>query len=352
MNAHHTEVEEHDATNAYQSLSETTGHDDPRWAFGTGIVEEAGAEISSPLPDGVDAADLAAYCLMLGDDALIYAHRLSEWVSNAPELEEEMALANTALDLLGQARMLLARAGHAEGVSMAGSASSAGPAMAGSASSAGPAMASSARRAGASSAARAAAGSAGRDEDALAYLRAEAEFRNVGLAELSDHLDFARAVARLLIFSTWRLALLHRLLGSADPVIAAVAAKGVKEVTYHRDYAARWTLRLGDGTEESHRRMQSALDALWPYFGELFRTSDEERRLIETGVAVDPAQTREEVDAVLDQVLAKATLTRPERPFIGTIGGCGGRQGVHTEHLGHALAEMQSLARQHPGATW
>jgi ring-1,2-phenylacetyl-CoA epoxidase subunit PaaC len=308
VNAHHTEVEEHDATNAYQSLSETTGHDDPRWAFGTGIVEEAGAEISSPLPDGVDAADLAAYCLMLGDDALIYAHRLSEWVSNAPELEEEVALANTALDLLGQARILLARAGHAEDV--------------------------------------------GRDEDTLAYLRTEAEFRNVGLAELSDDLDFARAVARLLIFSTWRLALLHRLLGSADPVIAAVAAKGVKELTYHRDYAARWTLRLGDGTDDSHRRMQSALDALWPYVGELFRTSDEERRLIETGVAVDPAQTRDEVDAVLDQVLAKATLTRPERPFIGTIGGRGGRQGVHTEHLGHALAEMQSLARQHPGATW
>lgn len=314
MNAHHTEVEEHavttdtDATNAYQSLSETTGHDDPRWAFGTGIVEEAGAEITSPLPDGVDAADLAAYCLMLGDDALIYGHRLSEWVSNAPELEEDVALANTALDLLGQARVLLARAAHVEG--------------------------------------------AGRDEDTLAYLRTEAEFRNVGLAELSDDLDFARAVARLLIFSSWRLALLNRLLGSADPVIAAVAAKGVKELTYHRDYAARWTLRLGDGTDESHRRMQSALDALWPYVGELFRTSDEERRLIEAGVAVDPAQTRDEVDAVLDEVLAKATLTRPQRPFIGTIGGRSGRQGVHTEHLGHALAEMQSLARQHPGATW
>lgn len=319
MNAHHTEIWEHDATNAYQSLSETTSHDDPHWAFGTGIVEEEGAEIGSPLPDGVDPTDLAAYCLMLGDDALIYSHRLSEWVSNAPELEEDVALANTALDLLGQARVLLARAGHVEGAaaSMAGSASS-----------------------------------AGRDEDALAYLRTDAQFRNVALAELSDDLDFARAVARLLIFSSWRLALLQRLVGSADPVIAAVAAKGVKELTYHRDYAARWTLRLGDGTDESHRRMQSALDALWPYVGELFRTSDEERRLIEAGVAVDPARTREEVDAVLDEVLAKATLTRPERPFIGTIGGRGGRQGLHTEHLGPALAEMQSLARQHPGATW
>jgi ring-1,2-phenylacetyl-CoA epoxidase subunit PaaC len=298
---------EEDATNAYQSLSETTEHDDPRWAFGTG-VEDVAAEITSPVPDGVDPADLAAYCLMLGDDALIYSHRLSEWVSNAPELEEEVALANTALDLLGQARVLLARAGHAEG--------------------------------------------ADRDEDALAYRRNEAQFRNVGLAELSDDLDFARAVARLLIFSTWRLALLHRLLGSADPVIAAVAGKGVKELTYHRDYAARWTLRLGDGTDDSHRRMQAALDTLWPYVGELFRTSDEERRLVHRGVAVDPADTRAEVGAVLDEVLAKATLTRPDRPFIGTIGGRSGRQGVHTEHLGHALAEMQSLARQHPDTTW
>lgn len=299
---------EEDATNAYRSLSETTGHDDPRWAFGTGIVEEAGAEITSPVPGGVDPADLTAYCLMLGDDALIYSHRLCEWVSNAPELEEEVALANIALDLLGQARVLLARAGHVEGRD--------------------------------------------RDEDALAYLRPDAEFRNVGLAELPDDLDFARGVARLLVFCTWRLAVLHRLEGSADPVIAAVAAKGVKEVTYHRDYAARWTLRLGDGTAGSHRRMQAALDALWPYVGELFRTSDQERRLVAAGVAVDPADTRDEVDAVLDQVLATATLTRPERPFIGTIGGRGGRQGVHTEHLGHVLAEMQSLARRHPGATW
>jgi ring-1,2-phenylacetyl-CoA epoxidase subunit PaaC len=300
---------EEDAANAYQSLSETTGHDDPRWAFGTGIVEEEGAEITSPAPDGVDPADLAAYCLMLGDDALVYSHRLSEWVSNAPELEEDVALANTALDLLGQARVLLARAAHLSGGD-------------------------------------------GVTEDSLAYLRADAEFRNVALAELSDDLDFARAVGRLLIFSTWRLAVLNRLLVSADPVIAAVAGKGVKELTYHRDYAARRTLRLGDGTAESHRRMQAALDSLWPYVGELFRTSDEERRLVEAGVAVDPGQTREEVDAVLDQVIAKATLTRPDRPFIGTIGGRSGRQGVHTEHLGHALAEMQSLARQHPGATW
>jgi ring-1,2-phenylacetyl-CoA epoxidase subunit PaaC len=307
VNTHHTEIDEHDPTNAYQSLADTVGHDDPRWAFGSG-VEDVQAEITSPVPDGVDPVDLTAYCLMLGDDALVCSQRLAEWVSNAPELEEEVALANTALDLLGQARVLLARAAHVE--------------------------------------------DAGRDEDALAYLRGEPEFRNVALAELPDGLDFARAIARLLLFSTWRLALLHRLLDSRDPVLAAVAGKGVKELTYHRDYAARWTLRLGDGTAESHRRMQAALDAVWPHLGELFRTSDEERRLSAAGVAVDPEQTREEVDAVLDEVLTRATLTRPTAPPAGTIGGRGGRQGLHTEHLGHVLAEMQSLAREHRGASW
>ena len=303
----HPHALEEDATNAYQSLSETTEHDDPRWAFGTGF-EDVEAEISAPVPDGVDAADLAAYCQMLGDDALIYSHRMSEWVSNAPELEEEVALANIALDLLGQARVLLARAGHVEG--------------------------------------------AGRDEDALAYFRDEAQFRNVALAEQSDDLDFGRCTARLLIFSSWRLALLHRLLGSADPVIAAVAGKGVKELTYHRDYAARWAVRLGDGTAESHRRVQAALEAVWPLVDELFRTSDVEERLVAAGVAVDPADCRAEVDAVLDEVFAAATLTRPTRPAAGTIGGRSGRHGVHTEAPGHVLAEMQSLARRHPGASW
>ncbi|MFC5995119.1 1,2-phenylacetyl-CoA epoxidase subunit PaaC [Pseudonocardia hispaniensis] len=313
---HHTEVAEHDVTNAYRSLADTVAHDDPRWAFGSGVADVQ-AEITAPIPDGVDAADLAEYCLMLGDDALVCAQRLSEWVSNAPELEEEVALANIALDLLGQARVLLARAGHVEGLG-----SAAGWA------------------------------GRGRDEDALAYQRAESDFRNVALAELPDDLDFGRAIARLLLFATWRLALLHRLLGSRDPVVAAVAGKGVKEMAYHRDYAGRWTLRLGDGTAESHRRMQAALEAVWPHFEELFRASDVERRLAESGVAVDPAEIRAEVDAVLDEVLARATLARPQVPPAGTIGGRGGRQGLHTEYLGHLLAEMQSLARQHPGVTW
>lgn len=333
MSPQHTELAEHDPTNAYQSLADSVEHDDPRWAFGAGIEADSGMhsqeEITAPVPDGVDAADLVQYCLMLGDDALICSQRLAEWVSNAPELEEEVALANTALDLLGQARVLLARAGHVEG-----------------------AAAGVARADGAAAAGTGEARAAGRGEDELAYLRAESEFRNVALAELPDDRDFARAVARLLIFSTWRLALLVGLLDSRDPVLAAVAGKGVKELAYHRDYAARWTLRLGDGTAESHRRMQAALDAVWPYLGELFRTSDVERRLAAAGVAVDPADVRAEVDAVLDQVLAQATLARPTIPPAGVIGGRGGRQGLHTEYLGHVLAEMQSLARQHPGATW
>lgn len=266
------------------------------------------SEITAPVPDGVDPADLADYCLMLGDDALVCSHRLAEWVSNAPELEEEVALANIALDLLGQARVLLARAGHVEG--------------------------------------------RGRDEDALAYLRVEPEFRSVALAEIGDDLDFARAVARLLVFASWRLALLHRLLGSRDPAVAAVAGRGVKELAYHRDYAARWTLRLGDGTPVSHVRMQAAIERIWPYVDELFRTSDVERRLVAAGVAADPADTRAEVDAVLDEVLATATLTRPRRPGSGPVAGRGGRQGLHTEQLGPVLAQLQSVARLHPGATW
>jgi ring-1,2-phenylacetyl-CoA epoxidase subunit PaaC len=303
--------------NVYDALSEA--HEDGQWAFGSGFEAASGIsgeeEITAPVPDGVDAAALAEYCLMLGDDALLTAQRLSEWVANSPELEEEVALANTALDLLGQARVLLSRAGYVEGLIPA-----AGPA----------------RR--------------DRDEDALAYLRDEGEFRHVALAELDDRGDFAHVIARLLIFSTWRLALLQRLVAAPDPVLAAVAGKGVKELAYHRDHAAQWTVRLGDGTDVSHARMQAALDAIWPHVEELFRTSDAERRL--AGVVPDPAELRGEVDAVLDEVFAAATLTRPAGRPAGTVGGRGGRQGLHTEALGPVLAVMQGLARQHPGARW
>ncbi|MGH3915622.1 MAG: 1,2-phenylacetyl-CoA epoxidase subunit PaaC [Pseudonocardiaceae bacterium] len=269
------------------------------------MSEDSAVEITAPIPAGVDPAELATYCLMLGDDALICAQRLCEWVTNAPELEEELALANIALDLIGQTRMLLSRAGHAEGQ--------------------------------------------GRDEDTLAYRRGERQFRNVALAELGHGLDFGRAIAALLVFSSWRLALLARLVHSGDPAIAAVAAKGVKELTYHRDYAARWMVRLGDGTEVSHQRAQAGLDAVWPYVDELFTAHPVERRLAALGVAVDPAQTRGEVDAVLAGVLARARLRRPQVPPDTSADG---RDGVHTAGFGPLLAELQGVARLHPEATW
>src|SRR5580692_10636846 len=246
---------------AYQSLSEET--EDHRWAFGTGFSDPLEG-IDASVPDGVDAVALAAYCLMLGDDALIYSHRLQQWMTRLPELEEETALANIALDLLGQARMLLARAGQAEGD--------------------------------------------GRHEDDLAFFRDEHEFRNVRLAEHADA-DFAQLAGRLLIFSAWRLALFTRLQDSADPVLAAIVAKGAKELAYHRDYAAQWVIRLGDGTALSHDKMQAALGVVWPLVDELFRADPVTASL--PGVAVDPAQLRAEIDVVLDTVLAAATLDRP-----------------------------------------
>jgi len=298
---------------AYQALAETLDGDDDRWAFGAGF--DAGtAEITAPAPEGVDRDDLAAYCLMLADDALVASQRLAEWTTNAPELEEEVALANIALDLLGQARVLLSRAGHLG----AAEPYRAGPQD---------------------------------DEDVLAYFRDERAFRNVVLAE-ADLGDFGRTMAWMLVYSSWRLALMTRLVGSRDVVLAAVADKAVKELAYQRQYAAQWVVRLGDGTDHSHERMQAGLDGVWPFVEELFTTHPVEARLVEAGVAVDPAELRAELDAVLDQVLPPAGLTRPERPAVGLVAGRGGRDGIHTEALGPVLAMMQSLARAHPEATW
>ena len=293
-----------DDENVYMALSEADS--DARWAYGTGF-EDPMSGVETAVPEGVDRGDLAAYCLMLADDALILAQRLTEWVARAPELEEEVALANIGLDLLGQARWLLGRAGQVEG--------------------------------------------AGRDEDALAFLREEHEFGNVRLVEAPNG-DFADTVVRLLVFSTWRLALFAELTRARDPVLAAVAANGVKELTYHRDYAAQWAVRLGDGTEESHRRMAAALAAVEPYVGELFTAHDVERRLAGDGVAADPSGLRTGFDAVLGEVLAAATLERPEAGALAGVSGRMGRGGVHTEAMGRLLAEMQSVARAHPGATW
>ena len=290
---------------AYEAISEDTdtGH---RWAFGTGFTDPL-AGVDTAVPAGVDGADLAAYCLMLGDDALIMSHRLQQWLARAPELEEDTALANIALDLLGQARLLLTRAGAADG--------------------------------------------SGRSEDDYAFARGEREFRNVRLAEVIDT-DFAGLLARLLVFSTWRLALLTRLRSSVDPVLAAVAAQGVKELTYHRDYAAEWVIRLGDGTDYSRERMQAGLAAVAPLIPELFETSAIERRLMAVGLAPDPAEVRAEFDAVVSHVVDAATLDVPAVPGLAGVGGQAGRDGVHTEAMGYLVAELQSVARSMPGATW
>ena len=257
---------------------------------------------------------IADYALALGDDALILGQRLIEWITNAPELEEEVALANIALDLLGQARLLLARAGS---VGVLGRS-------------------------------RQLATASIPDEDALAYFRDPDEFRNSPLVEAPNG-DFGQTMVRLLAAATVRLALFERLRGSRDPVLAAIAAKGVHELTYHRDHAARWILRLGDGTEESHRRAQDGADAVWPLLADVFSPTEIELRLTAAGVAVDPATIREEVTGVLAHVLERATLRVPAWPADAPPLG---RQGRHGPELTGLLAELQGLAREHPAATW
>ena len=240
------------------------------------------------------------YVLGLADDALVSAQRLGWWISRAPELEEDLALANIGLDQLGQARSLLTYAGQLEGD--------------------------------------------GRTEDDLAYLRDERDFRNVHLVE-REQTDFGVAMARLLVFAAYQHALYDALRSSSDATLAGVAAKAVKEVAYHLDHASLWVVRLGDGTEESHTRMQAALDAEWPYVEELFAPVPDD--VVAQG-AVDPAGLREQVLGVVGDVVRRATLEVPDvRPAVG-----GGRDGRHTEEMGYLLAEMQHLARSHPGATW
>ncbi len=286
----------------YSALSEEHGGD-ARWAFGTGFTD-ALAGVDTTVPEGVDGDDLALYCQMLGDDALVQAQRLTDWVTDAPELEEEVALANIALDLIGQARLLLARAGQADG--------------------------------------------SGRDEDAFAYWRGPEEFRNVQLAE-APRGDFARAILTLLVLSSARLAVFSRLSSSKDPVLAAIAAKAVNELAYHREYAVSWALRLGDGTPYSHERMVAAVADVWPLTGELFATHPVEARMAAQGVGVDPAEVSQEVHQVLTEVLTTATLDAPA-PFPEPV--VAGRQGTHTAELAPLLTELQKVAREHPEATW
>jgi ring-1,2-phenylacetyl-CoA epoxidase subunit PaaC len=247
-------------------------------------------------------SDLFEYLLRLGDDRLILGHRLSEWCGHGPVLEEDIALANVALDLIGQATHFLHLAGQVEGK--------------------------------------------GRDEDALAYFRDAIDYRNVNLVELPNG-DYGRTIVRQFLFDARSVLLLERLERAAHAELAGIAAKAYKEARYHLRHSGEWVLRLGDGTGESHQRAQTALDDLWPYTGELFGVDEVDRSLAGT-IAPDPSALQPAWREVVSDVVRRATLTLPADGYMHA----GGRQGRHTEHLGHLLAEMQILARSHPGAKW
>ena len=281
------------------------------WAFGTSF-EDPLAGVDLTVPDGVDPRELGAYARLLGDDALVLSQRLIEWCSNAPDLEDDIALANIALDLLGQARLLLARAAAAD------------PGLV-------PMLP---------------AGSPVPPEDALAFFRDDRDFRNVRMVEASTG-DFGETIARLLVFSCHRLALLQELTTSRDQVLAAIAAKGVKEVTYHRDYAARWFVTLAQGTEESRRRVVAGLGAVMAFHDELFEGSGAESAAARHGLGPDPSSLAGPVGAVIDQ-----EVERPDVKQIGRAAGAAGREGHHTEALSRMLAEMQVVARAHPQGLW
>ena len=242
------------------------------------------------------SCDVARYAVRLGDDALVLAQRLTEWAAAAPTIEQDVALLNISLDLLGQARSLLSLAG---------------------------------------------------DEDELAMLRDERAFTNCQLVEQPIG-DFGATMARQLLFAAWALPLWQGLCTSADPDLAAVAGKAVKEVDYHLDHARSWVVRLGDGTVESHSRMQAGLEAMWPYAAELFECDDLVDRLVLAGVVPDPAALQVVWARTVGTVLAESTLDEPTTTWAPT----GGRRGLHTSGFGLLLAEMQHVARSHPGASW
>ncbi len=249
------------------------------------------------------ANPLAEYVLRLGDDRLVLGHRMSEWCGHGPILEEDIALSNIALDLIGQAQMLLKLAGELEGE--------------------------------------------GRSEDALAYFRDGVAFRNVLLAELPKG-DFGFTIVRQFLFDAYSVLLLDTLARCGHEPLAAIAAKALKESTYHLRHTSAWVVRLGDGTEESRARVQKSLDELWRFTGELFEPDEVDAAVASHGIVVDHAALKARWDAMVDDVLARATLVRPASGPMRR----GGRQGRHTEALGHMLAEMQSVARSHPGAHW
>ncbi|MCV2882743.1 1,2-phenylacetyl-CoA epoxidase subunit PaaC [Actibacterium sp. XHP0104] len=252
----------------------------------------------------VDQKALFEFLLRMGDNTLVLGHRVSEWCGHSPILEEDIALANTALDLIGQTQLWLGLAGEVEGK--------------------------------------------GRSADDLAFLRDVWDFRNVLLTELPNG-DFGRTLLRQFLFDAWASIMLGRLQKSSDPRIAAIAEKASKEVAYHVERSADTVVGLGDGTQESHDRMQAALEYLWPYVGEMFQSDDVDAAMVAAGIAPDPAGLRAEYDALIGAVLDEATLTLPKGDFAHK----GGRTGyMHTEHLGHMLCHMQWLQRAYPGCDW
>lgn len=251
----------------------------------------------------VNESPLVLYALRRADDALILGHRLSEWCGHAPMLEEDMALANIGLDLIGQARELYSYAGKVEG--------------------------------------------AGNDEDRLAYLRDVRQYRNLLLVEQPNG-DFARTIIRQFLYSAFADLYWREMMNSPDVTLAAIAARSEKESAYHVRHSSEWVIRLGDGTAESHRRAQDALDDLWAFTGELFHMDDSDRSLIADGVVIDPERLRSAWSTTVNDVVQTATLTLPAKDWMQK----GGRSGHHSEHLGHLLSELQSLQRSFPGATW
>jgi ring-1,2-phenylacetyl-CoA epoxidase subunit PaaC len=246
---------------------------------------------------------LLRYILRLGDTSLVLGQRLGEWIGHSPALEEDLGLANLALDLIGQARLLLTYAAEVEG--------------------------------------------RGRDEDALAFLRDAPQFMNVTLAEQPNG-DFAQTIVRQFLLDAWQVELYEGLMSSADTRLAAIAAKALKETRYHYRFSSGWLIRLGDGTEESHRRAQSALNGLWRFTEELFSADDVDERMAAAGIAPRLAEVQLRWSGHIDEVLREATLQRP----AGARYPWHGKRGVHTEYLGHMLTEMQHLQRTYPGALW
>lgn len=243
------------------------------------------------------------YLLRLADDRLVLGHRLSEWCGHGPILEEDIALANVALDLIGEATLLLKLAGEVEG--------------------------------------------AGRNEDALAYFRDAIDYRNVLMVELPKG-DFGFTIVRQFFFSIFSQLQMDALTKSSNAELAGVAAKALKEAKYHVRHSAQWVVTLGQGTDESHRRAQRAVDELWRYTGELFVADDVDREIANAGIGVDPSTLQDAWRAQVDDLLARAALSTPDVNYMQR----GGRDGKHTEHLGHMLAEMQIVARSFPGASW